>query len=105
MFPVRHKKSIYGNYYIYNTSAMLEFRCLYCAYAKLHDPFPFDGLLLKCMWILSQHTCVRVCRCVWSDCDIVECGEGTLPFLKFSSIFLWWYGEWRGTSSPFSCVV
>ena len=61
--------------------------------------------LLKCLWILSQHTCVQVCRCVWSDCDIVECGEGTLPFPSFSSIFLWGYGEWRGISSPFSCVV
>jgi len=37
--------SIYGNYYIYNTSAMFEFRRLYCAHAELYAPFPFDGLL------------------------------------------------------------
>ena len=24
---------------------MFEFRRLYCAHAKLHAPFPFDGLL------------------------------------------------------------
>jgi len=27
-------------------SAMFEFRRLYCAHAKLHAPFPFDGLLI-----------------------------------------------------------
>ena len=68
-------------------------------------PLPTHPTIAQCLWILSQHTCVQVCRCVWSDCDIVECGEGTLPFPSFSSIFLWGYGEWRGISSPFSCVV
>jgi len=28
-------------------SAMFEFRRLCCAHAKLHAPFPFDGLLLQ----------------------------------------------------------
>jgi len=27
-------------------SAMFEFRRLYCPHAKLHAPFPFDGLLM-----------------------------------------------------------
>jgi len=26
---------------------MFEFRRLYCAHAKLHAPFPFDGLLVR----------------------------------------------------------
>jgi len=42
--------TIYGNYYIYNASAMFEFRRLYCARAKLHAPFPFDGLLSLCIF-------------------------------------------------------
>jgi len=36
---------------------MFEFRRLYCAHAKLHAPFPFDGLLQStiCLGWLKWH--------------------------------------------------
>jgi len=39
-FLFRHR-----NPWNYNTSTMFEFCRLYCAPAKWHAPFPFDGLL------------------------------------------------------------
>jgi len=32
---------------------MFEFRHLYCAHAKLHAPFPFNGLLVSINFLLE----------------------------------------------------
>jgi len=37
---------------------MFEFRHLYCARAKLHAPFPFDGLLIMCCTSTSRNICI-----------------------------------------------
>jgi len=34
---------------------MFEFRRLYCAHAKLHAPFPFDGLLTHTVSAQHKH--------------------------------------------------
>jgi len=44
---------------------MFEFRRLYCAHAKLHAPFPFDGLLVTIRESMScgLHNSVKLGVC------------------------------------------
>ena len=59
VFLFRHKNPYTETY---NTSAMFESHHLYCAHAKLHAPFPFDGPLLSaraCWTMLWLHVCTR----------------------------------------------